>query len=157
MHSSESWQTTRFLNSNTSSSTQQIHTPMVAIFKLCVYNSNYRNLFFQFYLFIVEDFSNLHPYKGEISKLMKNPSVGILECLDGCEKGCLEMEGCFVWVETEAQLRELVVVLSNEKVFAVDTEQHSYRSFLGFTALVQVRIRVFTSCSSKIHFVEGAC
>ncbi|KAL9145069.1 hypothetical protein ABFS82_13G015000 [Erythranthe guttata] len=85
-----------------------------------------------------EEYSNLHPYKGEISKLMKNPNVGFLECLDGCEKGSLEMGSSYMWVETEAQLRELVGVLSNEKVFAVDTEQHSYRSFLGFTALVQI-------------------
>ncbi|KAL0362378.1 UNVERIFIED_CONTAM: protein RRP6-like 3 [Sesamum calycinum] len=85
-----------------------------------------------------EEYSNLHPYKGEISKLIKNPNVAFLEVLDGCEKGVLEMGDSYVWVETEAQLRELVEVLSNEKVFAVDTEQHSFRSFLGFTALIQI-------------------
>ncbi|KAI3457347.1 hypothetical protein Pfo_014010 [Paulownia fortunei] len=85
-----------------------------------------------------EELSNLHPYKGEISKLMRNPNVGLLEFLDGCEKGTLEMGGSYAWVETQAQLKELVEVLSNEMVFAVDTEQHSFRSFLGFTALVQI-------------------
>lgn len=44
----------------------------------------------------------------------------------------------YVWVETETQLQEMVDLLSKESVFAVDTEQHSLRSFLGFTALVQV-------------------
>ncbi|KAJ1404317.1 Ribonuclease H-like superfamily [Sesbania bispinosa] len=38
----------------------------------------------------------------------------------------------------EMQLQELVDVLSKERFFAVDTEQHSLRSFLGFTALVQI-------------------
>ncbi|PIN22164.1 Ribonuclease D [Handroanthus impetiginosus] len=85
-----------------------------------------------------EEYSNLHPYKGEISKLMKNPNVGFLEFLDGCEKGNLEMGGSYTSVETEPQLRELVEVLSHERVFAVDTEQHSFRSFLGFTALIQI-------------------
>ncbi|XP_011100270.1 protein RRP6-like 3 isoform X2 [Sesamum indicum] len=85
-----------------------------------------------------EDYSNLHPYRGEISQLIKNPNVAFLEVLDGCEKGVLEMGDSYVWVETEAQLGELVEVLSNEKVFAVDTEQHSFRSFLGFTALIQI-------------------
>lgn len=71
---------------------------------------------------------------------MKNPSVRFHEFVDGCEKRSMEMEGSYVWVETEAQLKELVEVFNNERVFAVDTEQHSLRSFLGFTSLVQVHI-----------------
>ncbi|KAL6535911.1 Protein RRP6-like 3 [Orobanche hederae] len=85
-----------------------------------------------------DDFSNLHPYRVEISKLMKNPNLEFLEYLGECEKGNLEMRGSYVWVETEAQLKEVVEVLSKERVFAVDTEQHSFRSFLGFTALIQI-------------------
>lgn len=54
----------------------------------------------------------------------------------------LEMSDSYVWVETELQLKELAEILAKEKVFAVDTEQHSLRSFLGFTALIQVRIVV---------------
>lgn len=50
----------------------------------------------------------------------------------------LEMSESYVWVETELQLKELAAMLSKERVFAVDTEQHSFRSFLGFTALIQV-------------------
>lgn len=50
----------------------------------------------------------------------------------------LEMSESHVWVETELQLKELAAMLSKERVFAVDTEQHSFRSFLGFTALIQV-------------------
>ncbi|GER53229.1 polynucleotidyl transferase [Striga asiatica] len=85
-----------------------------------------------------EEYSNLHPYKGSISELIKDPNVGFLELLSECEERNLEMKGSHVWVETESQLKELVEVLSNERVFAVDTEQHSFRSFLGFTALVQI-------------------
>ncbi|KAL8474285.1 hypothetical protein ACS0TY_030930 [Phlomoides rotata] len=95
-----------------------------------------------------EEYPNLHPYKGEISKLMKNPNVGFLEFLDGNEMRSMEMEGSYVWIETEAQLRELVEVLNSERVFAVDTEQHSLRSFLGFTSLVQI------STISKDYLVD---
>ncbi|XP_073060841.1 protein RRP6-like 3 isoform X1 [Primulina eburnea] len=87
-----------------------------------------------------EECTNLHPYKGEISRLIKNPNVGILECLygDDYECGVSTMGRSFVWVDSEAGLRELVEVLSQVRLFAVDTEQHSFRSFLGFTALVQI-------------------
>lgn len=44
----------------------------------------------------------------------------------------------YVWVDTISQLEALVDLLSKEQVFAVDTEQHSLHSFLGFTALMQV-------------------
>lgn len=54
------------------------------------------------------------------------------------EKMDLNMSESYIWVQTELQLKELVEVLSKERVFGVDTEQHSLRSFLGFTALVQV-------------------
>ncbi|KAG1368338.1 Protein RRP6-like 3 [Cocos nucifera] len=40
--------------------------------------------------------------------------------------------------DTEHQLEYLAKLLSKEQVFAVDTEQHSLRSFLGFTALMQI-------------------
>ena len=51
-----------------------------------------------------------------------------------------EMKEEYVWVETESQLEEMVEVLSKEKIFGVDTEQHSLRSFLGFTAFIQVKL-----------------
>ncbi|XP_073148987.1 protein RRP6-like 3 [Henckelia pumila] len=87
-----------------------------------------------------EECTNLHPYEGEISRLINNPNVEILECLYGDDYECGgSTMGCsFVWVDSETGLRELVEVLSEVRVFAVDTEQHSSRSFLGFTALVQI-------------------
>lgn len=87
---------------------------------------------------LVDEYTNLHPYKEEISKLMKNPNLEFLDVLDGCVKWELDMHDSYVWIETVAQLLDLVKVLSNERVFAVDTEQHSFRSFSGFTALIQV-------------------
>lgn len=50
----------------------------------------------------------------------------------------LDMSCSYTWVDTEPQLESLAGLLRREKVFAVDTEQHSFRSFLGFTALMQV-------------------
>lgn len=76
-----------------------------------------------------------HPFEAEISKLLENPQIGICFCEGDVE---MQLRESYVWVETEAHLQELVELLSKESVFAVDTEQHSLRSFLGFTALVQV-------------------
>ncbi|KAK9924540.1 hypothetical protein M0R45_032905 [Rubus argutus] len=78
---------------------------------------------------------NSHPYEAEITALMESPPLE-LKCVT--ENLDLNMSESYVWVETETQLKELVEVLSKEKIFGVDTEQHSLRSFLGFTALIQI-------------------
>nr|POE96860.1 isoform 2 of protein rrp6-like 3 [Quercus suber] len=78
---------------------------------------------------------NSHPYEAEITALLDNPG---LEFSFINEYTDLKMSETYTWVETETQLKELVDVLSKEKVFSVDTEQHSLRSFLGFTALIQI-------------------
>ncbi|KAF8409569.1 hypothetical protein HHK36_005647 [Tetracentron sinense] len=78
---------------------------------------------------------NSHPYKEEITALLENPPIEFDFVTGNVD---LKMSGSYVWVETESQLEELVEVLSKERVFAVDTEQHSLRSFLGFTALMQI-------------------
>ncbi|XP_065874303.1 protein RRP6-like 3 isoform X2 [Euphorbia lathyris] len=83
-----------------------------------------------------EDSLNSHPYEKEITPLIKNPSVKFGFDLDNVE--LKEMSDFYVWIETESQLKELDDKLSKERVFAVDTEQHSLRSFLGFTALIQI-------------------
>lgn len=83
-----------------------------------------------------ESISNLHPYQSEINALLKSPQLQFHFYNNG--KFDLKMGDSYVWIETESELAELVQVLSKEKVFAVDTEQHSLRSFLGFTALIQV-------------------
>lgn len=64
---------------------------------------------------------------------------------------CPEMSATYNWVDTEAQLEHLARLLGEERVFAVDTEQHSIRSFLGYTALMQV-ITGRGTCTLNIQF-----
>lgn len=85
--------------------------------------------------FLSEASLNSHPYEAEISALLENAEI---EFSFGTETMDLKISDSYVWVETELQLKELADVLSKQRVFAVDTEQHSLRSFLGFTALIQV-------------------
>lgn len=85
--------------------------------------------------FLTENGLNSHPYEAEIMALLQNPHPGIEL---SAESVGLEMNDSYVWVDTEMQLKELVNVLSKKRFFGVDTEQHSLRTFLGFTALVQV-------------------
>ncbi|KFK31126.1 hypothetical protein AALP_AA6G071200 [Arabis alpina] len=83
----------------------------------------------------IEKSLNCHPYETEITVLLENPKLEF-SFLRG--EYLLEMNDSYVWVETELKLKELAETLSKEKVFGVDTEQHSLRSFLGFTALIQI-------------------
>ncbi|XP_010413999.1 PREDICTED: protein RRP6-like 3 isoform X2 [Camelina sativa] len=76
-----------------------------------------------------------HPYESEITVLLENTKIEFGFLRGECS---LKMSDSYVWVEMESQLKKLAEVLAKEKVFAVDTEQHSLRSFLGFTALVQI-------------------
>ena len=85
---------------------------------------------------MTDNYSNLHPYKSEITQLMKNSEIRFVS--DNGEDMIPEMNDSYVWVDSELKLKELADVLSKESVFAVDTEQHSLHSFLGFTALIQV-------------------
>ncbi|GMP66833.1 hypothetical protein CsSME_00027028 [Camellia sinensis var. sinensis] len=86
-----------------------------------------------------ENLSSEHPYKAEIEALLKSDRVEFEFVDDGNVD--LELSDSYVWIEKESQLQELADVLSKERVFAVDTEQHSLRSFLGFTALIQISTR----------------
>jgi cation-transporting P-type ATPase D len=64
---------------------------------------------------------------------------------------CPKMSTTYNWVDTEAQLEHLARLLGEERAFAVDTEQHSIRSFLGYTALMQV-ITGRCTCTLNILF-----
>jgi len=91
--------------------------------------------------------SDLHPHEADITALVKSPQIDYRffnEIL-------LTTSESYVWVDTEPQLLELANVLSKEKVFAVDTEQHSFRSFLGFTALIQVISHEY--CNPMMYFM----
>ncbi|KAL9259092.1 RRP6-like 3-like protein [Drosera capensis] len=78
---------------------------------------------------------NSHPFEVEIGALLEDPKFDS-SAFDG--KIVMEMTGSHIWVETESQLQEVVDVLRKQKIIGVDTEQHSLRSFLGFTALIQI-------------------
>ena len=73
----------------------------------------------------------------------------VLELRLADEERDSETSESFIWVETELQLKELTETLSKESVFAVDTEQHSLRSFLGFTALIQVKLAESFVCDCE--------
>ncbi|CAN1161215.1 Protein RRP6-like 3 [Linum perenne] len=85
-----------------------------------------------------ENGSNTHPFEQEVKALLDNPPAEFEFDVSSWNK---ELSDSYVWIETESQLKELVELLSEERVFGVDTEQHSLRSFLGFTALIQIATR----------------
>ncbi|CAH9089271.1 unnamed protein product [Cuscuta europaea] len=81
--------------------------------------------------------TSLHPYMTEISALLKESNVKALEKYNE-NLDELKSRGSYVWVETGSQLQELAEVLSGERIFGVDVEHDSVRSFLGLTCLVQI-------------------
>ncbi|CAN1220237.1 Protein RRP6-like 3 [Linum perenne] len=85
-----------------------------------------------------ENGSNTHPFEQEVKALLDNPPAEFEFDVSSWNK---ELSDSYVWIETESQLKELAELLSEERVFGVDTEQHSLRSFLGFTALIQIATR----------------
>lgn len=89
----------------------------------------------RFIVILADDHSNVHPYHAEIMALLNNPRLELKNRPDDKD---LKMKDAYVWVETEFRLKELADLLAKERVIAVDTEQHSLRSYLGFTALMQV-------------------
>jgi len=56
--------------------------------------------------------------------------------------GKLSMKGC-IWIDGEADLRCLAAKIqeANVKEIAIDLEAHSWRSFSGFTCLMQISVR----------------
>ncbi|GBG63778.1 hypothetical protein CBR_g39322 [Chara braunii] len=77
-----------------------------------------------------------HPYGAEIQQLIENPvPPPYLSALDDEPP---PLEGGCIWVDTPEALNDLACLLAKEVEFGVDTEQHTRRSFLGFTALLQI-------------------
>lgn len=85
-----------------------------------------------------ESSQKMHPFEDEITSLLDNPTRYSTFCNFTPSSQCPEMSASYNWVTTEAQLEHLAGLLGEEKAFGVDTEQHSFRSFLGYTALVQI-------------------
>lgn len=78
---------------------------------------------------------NAHPYKFEIDQFepadedMKSRDVTMYKPLEGTE---------LTFVDCNDKLFHLVKVLKTFKVFAVDLEHHSFRSFQGIVCLMQI-------------------
>lgn len=77
----------------------------------------------------------MHPYEEEINFLLEHPPI-LMKFFN--KNPTSKMDCSYSWINTEQQLESLAETLGREMAFAVDTEQHSLRSFLGFTALVQI-------------------
>jgi cation-transporting P-type ATPase D len=89
-----------------------------------------------------------HPFYEEITMVMKEcRKVGLPVSIKSSPP---PMEGEPIWINTKDQLEDLVKLLSHECEFAVDTEQHSVRSFWGFTALLQV-----SKALTRVWFLLG--
>ncbi|CAM6097604.1 unnamed protein product [Calypogeia fissa] len=78
-----------------------------------------------------------HPFGERIRKLLEHPPVDSPFMQPGYEEPP-GMEVSCEWIETKEELHALVQALSDETEIAVDTEQHSFHSFRGFTGLVQI-------------------
>jgi hypothetical protein len=87
---------------------------------------------------VTESTQKMHPFEEEITSLLDNPTKYSAFCNFTPSSQSPEMSTSYNWINTEAQLENLARLLGEEKAFGVDTEQHSFRSFLGYTALVQV-------------------
>ncbi|KAG9150036.1 hypothetical protein Leryth_010093 [Lithospermum erythrorhizon] len=81
---------------------------------------------------------NEHPFKEQIEQILATEPQLLASGFSFFDGTLQEDSIEFLWVDTQPQLELLADVLSKQIVFAVDTEQHSLRSFLGFTALIQI-------------------
>lgn len=93
-----------------------------------------------------------HPYKEEIEKLNYRPWQMTVEVGDNGAHGTSgtlhnpslsQVNG--VWIDTDADLMKLVRRITqggeNMREIAIDLEAHSFRSFSGFTCLMQLSLR----------------
>lgn len=79
-----------------------------------------------------------HPYEFEIANLTySRPQVST--CKEQLFQPVTEVP-CH-WIDSEDQLRDLEQKLTRQKEFAVDLEHHSFRTFHGFTCLMQISTR----------------
>ncbi|KAM9972782.1 hypothetical protein ACTFIR_012151 [Dictyostelium discoideum] len=79
-----------------------------------------------------------HPYEYEINNF-KYTEQQTQQCKEILARGLEETP--FTWVETVRQLEELVEKLIHCQEIAIDLEHHSYRTYQGFTCLMQISTR----------------
>lgn len=79
-----------------------------------------------------------HPYIYEINHLKHSQSM--YEIKEPIPYSPLE-DSTATWVDTESGLEEMMKALEDAEEIAVDLEHHNYRSFQGFTCLMQLSTR----------------
>eukprot|EP00803_Ostreobium_quekettii_P004481 evm.model.scf_2336.1 EVM.evm.TU.scf_2336.1 scf_2336:1322-8896(+) len=92
----------------------------------------------------------LHPYYQLVQGIKDQAS----EQTEGGQKWHPEMPPCLsetpcVWVDSKAALKSLAAELQSCTRFAIDTEHHAHRSYLGITCLIQI------STGPCIHLVDA--
>ncbi|XP_049287193.1 exosome component 10 [Anopheles funestus] len=97
-----------------------------------------------------DDFGNivsyLHPYEFELDRFQ--PAKSVFQHVTPQEPPLLE-ETPLMFVEKESQLVDLMRDLKSVNEIAIDLEHHSYRSYQGFTCLMQLSTR------SKDYIVDA--
>ena len=83
--------------------------------------------------------SSPHPYLPELLSLqfMKSQTTPPEKAISYAP---LENSPC-TWISTVEDLHKLATILEGQDAFAIDLEQHSYRSFQGFVCLMQISTR----------------
>ena len=84
--------------------------------------------------------SYLHPYEVELNKF--EPPEAQMKAVEKCQEPLPVNDTPFVFVEKLEQLQKCMVELREVNEIAVDLEHHSYRTYQGFTCLVQISTRM---------------
>lgn len=84
-----------------------------------------------------------HPYQKEIEDFM--PDEKFLEIDENSEQPAIETEKNYLFVDNMSNLKKMMKHLKTVDEIAIDLEHHSYRSFLGFTCLIQVNTKLWKS------------
>lgn len=86
----------------------------------------------------MESINSSHPYLYEIKHMRYPPHL--FRYAEPIAVKSFE-ETPFVWIDTPAQLSDLLDKLRAVTEFAVDLEHHSYRTYSGFLCLMQISTR----------------
>jgi len=96
-----------------------------------------------------------HPYEVEINSYV-TPAAQLLRVSDLIRPKHVNTEA--IYVDTEQKLDEMNQNILKSSCVAVDLEHHSYRSFQGFTCLMQCTLRVgFTRLPSRLSLSISFC
>lgn len=77
-----------------------------------------------------------HPYFREISEF--TPPKKFLAVCPDTQQPPLESDKNYLFVDSLDTLQQMMKQLENSNEIAIDLEHHSFRSYQGFTCLIQV-------------------